>query len=73
MGVTDKCDHDDQTPSVQYSSAFILHRGRLLKVYEMSVRHSTSRLGDFISSIEPTAAMRLNDRGKNIAGCAVEN
>ena len=47
MKVTVKCDHEDQTPSVEYSSAFILHRvGVCSRVNEMSVRHSTSRFRD---------------------------
>lgn len=74
MKATVKCDHEYQTPSVEYSSAFILHRvGVCSRVNEMYVRHSTSRLPDSFPLLEPTAAMRLNDRGKNMAGCAVGN
>ena len=47
MKVTLKCDHEDQTPSVEYSFAFILHRvGVCSRVSEMYVRHSTSRFPD---------------------------
>ena len=47
MKVTVKCNHEDQTPSVEYSSAFILHRvGVCSRVNEMHVRHPTSRFPD---------------------------
>lgn len=74
MKATVKCDHEDQTPSVEYSPTFILRRvGVCSSVKERYVRHSTSRLPDSFPLFEPTAAMRLNDRGKNMASCAVGN
>ena len=49
MKATVKCDHEDQTPSVEYSSAFILHRvGVCSRVNEMYVTQRHASLTHFL-------------------------